>query len=52
METAFGTPASTTPAVLPSSFETAALAARPQRSAGGQPVAAIVLLDIETKGLA
>ena len=52
MESAFGTPASTAPAMLPPSLETAALAARPQRTAGGQPVAAIVLLDIETKGLA
>lgn len=39
------------PAVLPAALSLAALAARPVRTAGGQPVAAVVLLDVETKGL-
>ena len=51
MDTAFAPQASTTPAALPDLYALAALAARPQRSAGPQPTAAIILLDIEAKGL-
>ena len=39
------------PAVLPDEVAFAVLAARPVRAPGGQPVAAVVLIDIETKGL-
>ena len=39
------------PATLPAAESFAALAVRPTRAAGSQPVAAVVLIDIETKGL-
>ena len=38
-------------ATLPPALELATLSSRPSRSAGSQPLAAIVLLEIETKGL-
>lgn len=51
MSEGFAPPAAEAPAVLPAGFELAALAARPVRTAGGQPVAAVVLVEIEQKGL-
>ena len=45
-------PGTEAPATLPAAESFAALAARPTRAAGSQPVAAVVLIDIETKGLA
>lgn len=51
MDPAFASPASTAPATLPDSLVLAMLASRPIRIAGPQPAAAVVLLDIEVKGL-
>ncbi len=45
-------PGTEAPATLPAAESVAALAVRPTRAAGSQPVAAVVLIDIETKGLA
>lgn len=51
MSEGFAPPAAEAPAVLPDAFVLAALAARPARTAGNQPVAAVVLVEIEQKGL-
>ncbi|MCX7382222.1 MAG: hypothetical protein NT133_12550 [Alphaproteobacteria bacterium] len=45
-------PGTEAPAALPVAEAFAVLAVRSTRVAGGQPVAAVVLIDIETKGLA
>ena len=45
-------PGTEAPATLPKAEFFAALAVCPTRVAGSQPVAAVVLIDIETKGLA
>ncbi|MBN8888786.1 MAG: hypothetical protein J0H91_00655 [Rhodospirillales bacterium] len=52
MDPAFTALASTAPATLPDGLVLAMLASRPTRVAGPQPAAAVVLLDIEVKGLA
>lgn len=44
-------PATEPPAVLAAAVASAALAARPIRVAGGQPVAAVVLVDVDEKGV-
>jgi hypothetical protein len=46
---AFAPPGTEAPAVLPVAVALAALAARPQRHAGGQPTAAIVLIEIDAR---
>jgi hypothetical protein len=46
----FAAPATLAPAVLPSAYVLAALSFRPVRVAGGQPLAAVVLVEIEVKG--
>lgn len=51
MSDGFGPTGVVAPATLPAGIELASLASRPARTAGGQPLAAIVLLEIETKGL-
>jgi hypothetical protein len=51
MDAAFASPTGTAPATLPDSLVLAMLASRPTRIAGPQPAAAVVLLDIEVKGL-
>lgn len=40
------------PTVLPAEMESAELAARPLRLAGGQPRAAVLLVEIDVQGLA
>ena len=45
-------PGAEAPATLPAAESFASLAFRPTRAAVSQPVAAVVLIDIETKGLA
>ncbi len=51
MSDGIGPPATEAPAALAADAGFAVLAARPVRTAGGQPDAAIVLVEIETKGL-
>jgi hypothetical protein len=51
MTEGFAPPAVEAPAVLPGAFVLAALAARPMREAGNEPVAAVVLVELEQKGL-
>lgn len=51
MSEAFAPAGVEAPAVLPAAFVLAALAARPMRQAGGEPAAAVVLVEIEQKGL-
>jgi hypothetical protein len=51
-ETAFAPPGTEPPSVLPAALALAALAARPQRDAGGQPSAAVVLVEIDTRAAA
>jgi hypothetical protein len=51
MSEAFAPPATEAPAALPAAFELAALSVRPTRTAGGQPAAAVVLVELEQKGL-
>ena len=48
---AFAAPALYAPALLPPDFAQAELAARPTRTAGGQPSAAVLLVEIEVQGL-
>lgn len=48
---AFDTPGSEAPAVIPAAFEQAALAARPQLTAGAQPAAAVVLVAFDARGV-
>ena len=45
-------PGTEAPAALLAAASFAVLAVRPTRVAGGQATAAVVLIDIETKGLA
>jgi len=47
---AFAPPGTEAPAVLPAAWALAALASRPVRVAGGQPGAAIVLVEIDVRG--
>lgn len=47
--TGFAPPGTEPPAVLPATLALAVLSARPARTAGGQPRAAIVLVEIETR---
>jgi len=47
---AFAPPGTEPLAVLPAAWALAVLAARPVRVAGGQPVAAIVLVEIDVRG--
>jgi hypothetical protein len=51
-EVTFVPPGTDAPAVLPAAVALAALAARPQRIAGTQPAAAVVLVEIDTKAVA
>ncbi len=50
MNDGFAPPGTEPPAVLPAAWALAALASRPVRVAGGQPVAAIVLVEIDARG--
>ena len=50
MSEAFAPPGTEAPAVLPALLATAVLASRPVRVAGSQPVAAIVLVEIDVRG--
>lgn len=45
----FAAPGITAPALLPDAVVSAALAARPVRLAGEQPVAAVILLEIDVQ---
>jgi hypothetical protein len=51
MEPGFAAPATNPPAMLPIGDVLAALAYRPQRDPGPQPSAAIVLVEVDVKGL-
>jgi hypothetical protein len=51
-QTAFAPPGTDAPAVLPAAVALAVLAARPQRTAGSQPAAAVVLVEIDTRAVA
>lgn len=44
-------PGTEAPAALPAAMALAVQSARPMRVAGGQPVAAVVLIEIDTKGM-
>lgn len=48
---AFSAPATVPEAVLPAEFCGASEASRPVRTAGDQPAALLLLIDIEMKGL-
>lgn len=48
----FAPPALHAPALLPPGFVLAELAARPTRTPGGQPAAAVLLVEIEVQGMA
>ena len=50
MSEAFAPPGTEAPAVLPSAWALAVLAARPVRVAGSQPVAVIVLVEADVRG--
>lgn len=43
----FAAPATVAPALLPDDFAEAEAASRPSRIAGGQPVAAVLLVEFE-----
>jgi hypothetical protein len=47
---AFDVPAALPPAVLPDAYVAAAMAVRPTLVAGAQPVAVVILLDIDARG--
>ncbi len=46
---AFAPPGAEAPAVLPAALAVAVLSSRPARAAGGQPGAAVVLVEIDTR---
>lgn len=48
----FAAPASTAPAELPAALSLAAASPRPTLEAGGQPMASVLLLEIDVLGLA
>ena len=50
MSNAFAPPGIEPPAVLPAAWSLAVLAVRPVRTAGGQPIAALVLVEFEVRG--
>lgn len=52
MTDAISPPATMAEAVLPADLATAGEASRPVRTAGDQPIAMLLLIDIEMKGLA
>ena len=52
MSEAFAPPGTEAPAVLPVALAMAFLAIRPQRVAGRQPSAAVVLVEIDTRAVA
>lgn len=51
MADGLSSPGTEAPAALPAALALAVQSARPMRVAGGQPVAAVVLIEIDTKGL-
>lgn len=48
----FDAPAAEAPALLPAALVEASLAARPTRTPGDQPRAAVLLVEIDMQGLA
>ncbi|WP_372918767.1 hypothetical protein [Sandarakinorhabdus sp.] len=50
MSDGFAAPGAEAPAVLPGAFLLAALASRPMRTAGAQPVAVVLLFEVDAKG--
>lgn len=52
MSEAFSPPGTEAPAVLPAALALAFLSSRPQRVAGGQPGAALILVEIDTRAAA